>query len=212
MVKAILTAIIAAASLCACTYDVKTTASPALNVYSSYTDKLPGSYALLVQSDILAKKVDPSSHACSANNYPIDARATFKQSATDTMAQLVEKLEPVEQALTREQLQAGNYRGQIIIKAEDYDPRLTFVPGFWTATASSTVDISASLLVDGPSGRLLGTKASESRTEESEVSGCGGGKDALGRANGKATEALLDRLAERFSSEPRLRATSAALP
>ena len=212
MFRSMLVAAVAAVSLCACTYEVKTAASPALNVYSSYDDALPGTYALLVEPEILTKKVDPKSHACSAHSYPIDARATFKQSTTETMAQLVEKLEPVEKALTAEELRTRNYSGQIIIKAEEYDPRLTFVPGFWTSTASSTVDISVSLVVDGPSGRLLGTKASESRTVESDVSGCSGGSDALAKANAKASEAVLDRLAERFSNAPRLRANSVAVP
>jgi hypothetical protein len=144
------------------------------------------------------------------HSYPIDARAAFKQSAIDTVAQLVEAVEPIEKALTSAELREGQYRGQIIVKAEEYSPRLTFIPGFWMAHASSTVDISASLLVDGPDGRLLGTKASESRTVESDASGCSSGTDALGKANGKAMEAVLDRLAERFSNEPRLR--TAALP
>ncbi|HEY3145779.1 MAG TPA: hypothetical protein VGJ75_05480 [Dongiaceae bacterium] len=128
------------------------------------------------------------------------------------MKQLVEKLDPVEQPLTAEQLQAGNYRGQIIIKAEEYSPRITFASGFWAGTATSTVDITASLLVDGPAGRLLGTKASESRTADAEAVGCQVGTDVLAKANGKATAAVLDRLAERLSNEPRLRANSAALP
>lgn len=212
MLKSVLAAVVAAVSLCACTYEVKTASSPALNVYSSYDDALPGTYALLVDPEILTKKVDPKSHACSAHVYPIDARIAFKQSATETMTKLVEKLEPVEKALTAEELRAGNYSGQIIVKAEEYDPRLTFVPGFWTSTASSTVDMSVALVVDGLSGRLLGTKASESRTVESDVSGCSSGSDALAKANAKATEAVLNRLAERFSNAPRLRTNSVAAP
>jgi hypothetical protein len=210
MFKSMLAGVLAAVSLSACTYEVKTAAAPALNVYSSYGDKLPGKFALLVQPEIMTKEVEPSSDNCGPHDYPIDARAAFKQSAIDTVAQLVEAVEPIEKALTSAELREGQYRGQIIVKAEEYSPRLTFIPGFWMAHASSTVDISASLLVDGPDGRLLGTKASESRTVESDASGCGSGTDALAKANGKAMEAVLDRLAERFSNEPRLR--TAALP
>ena len=210
MLRSISAAVIAAIFLSACTYEVKTTAAPALNVYSSYGEKLAGKYALLVHSDIMTKEVEPSSDNCGPHDYPIDARAAFKQSAIQTVTQLVETVEPVETALTATDLAAGGYKGQIIVKAEEYDPRLTFIPGFWVAHASSTVDISASLLVDGPEGRLLGTKASESRTVESDASGCGSGTDALAKANSKAMAAVLDRLAERFSNEPRLR--TAALP
>ena len=210
MLRSILAAAIVAVSLCACTYEVKTTAAPALNVYSSYGEKLAGKYALLVQSDIMTKTVEPSSNNCGPHDYPIDARAAFKQSAIQTFTQLVETVETVEKALTAAELTDGQYNGLIVVRAEEYDPRLTFIPGFWSAHASSTVDMSASLLVDGPNGRLLGTKASESRTVESEASGCGSGADSLARANSKAMAALLDRLAERFSNEPRLR--TAALP
>ena len=210
MVRSVVAAIVAAVALCACSHEVKTIASPATSVRPVDGQKLPGSYVLVVQSDNMAKTVDPTSFSCGGPEFPIDARASFKQSARDTMVQLVEKLEPAEQPLTPEQLQAGKHRGQIIIKTTAYDAQLDFNPGLFSATADATVTIAASLAVDGPAGRLLEAEESDVRTVEHDVVTCGDGAEVLADANGKATVGLLERLAEHIAKEPKLR--TAALP
>ncbi|WP_119300227.1 hypothetical protein [Dongia deserti] len=210
MFRSIVAAVVAAVALCACSHEVKTIASPATSVRPADGAKLPGSYVLVVQSDKLIKTVDPSSFTCGGPEYPIDARASFKQSARDTMIQLVEALETAEQALTPEQLQAGKHRGQIVLETTAYDAQLDFNPGLFSATADATVTIGASLIVDGPAGRLLQAEESDTRTVEHDVVTCGDGAEVLAEANSKATVGLLERLAERFSTAPRLR--TAALP
>ncbi len=210
MLRSIVAAILAAVALCACSHEVKTIASPATSVRPAGGAKIPGTYVLVVQSDNLTKTVDPTSFTCGGPEFPIDARASFKQSARDTMLQLVETLEAREQELTAEQLQAGSHRGQIVIKTTAYDAQLDFNPGMFSATADATVTISASLVVDGPSGRLLEAQETDVRTVELDVVTCGDGAEVLADANSKATVGLLERLAEHLSKEPKLR--TAALP
>jgi hypothetical protein len=210
MIRSGLAAILAALVLCACSHDVKTIASPATSVRPADGRKLPGSYALVIQSDNLTKTVDPTSFTCGGPEFPIDARASFMQSARDTIVQLVEKVEAVNQPLSPAQLQSGNHRGQIVIKTTSYDAKLDFNPGMFSATADATVTIGASLVVDGPSGRLLEAAESDVRSVEQDVVTCGDGAEVLSDANSKATVGLLERLAEHLTKEPKLR--TAALP
>jgi hypothetical protein len=196
----------------ACAYEVPITASPAFDVYSNYRDKIPGRFALFIDASSFAREVKPTGHICSANSYPLNANASFKQSAVNTIEQLVEQVEVVERPLPVEELTAKGYHGQIVIKSDEYTARITFVPGFWSATASSSVDVSASLVVDGADGRFLGTSASASRSSELSSASCGDGAQAIADANSKATKELLGRLGERLANEPRLRQPQAQMP
>lgn len=195
----------AALGISACSYNVPTTASPAFDVYSNYRDKIPGSFALYVDANSFAREVKPTGQICSANSYPLNANISFKQSVTATIKQLVEQVEVVERPLPTADLAAKGYRGQIVVRSDEYIAHITFIPGFWTATASSSVDISASLIVDGADSRFLGTSASASRSTELSSASCGDGAQAIADANSKATKELLERLGERLANEPRLR-------
>lgn len=212
MPKLRLAAVAAALGISACSYDVPTTASPAFDVYSNYRDKIPGRFALFVDANSFAREVKPTGQICSANSYPLNANASFKQSTIQTIKQLVEELELVDRPLPIEELKDKAYRGQIVVKSDEYIAHITFIPGFWSATASSSVDISASLVVDGTDGRFLGTSASASRSTELSSASCGDGAQAIAEANSKATKELLERLGERLSNEPRLRQPVAQTP
>lgn len=207
-----LAAIGLACGISACSYDVPITASPAFDVYSNYRDKIPGRFTLFVDANSFAREVKPAGHMCSAHSYPLNANASFKQSALKTIEQIVEEVELVDRPLPVEELASKSYQGQIVIKSDEYIARITFIPGFWSATASSTVDISASLIVDGTEGRYLGTSAAASRSSELSSANCGDGAQAIADANSRATKELLGRLAERLANEPRLREPVAKAP
>ena len=67
------------------------------------------------------------------------------------------------------------------------------------------VEMTASLVVDGPDGRLLGSRASANGEERSNAgSACSGGADAISIAASDATEDLMNSLGERLSNAPRL--------
>jgi hypothetical protein len=81
-----------------------------------------------------------------------------------------------------------------------------FIPGFFMATAKSTVDLTATLQVIGPSGQLMGTTTSDHGKAKSPAGlACEGGSDAISDAASEAIQRTLGRLGERFSSSDRVR-------
>ena len=198
--------ILAALGVSACTYNASAPVSPAYDVYSNYDDKLPGQYALYVDSEKLAGEYSVEGYACSAHNYSQDATGAFEQSVSKTFQNLVENLELVDQPLSARDLEAQGYTGMIIVEAEDIDVRINVIPGFWTSDMSADVDLAASLRVNGREGRLLGTTVSgDDDAKTGAGAGCEGGAKALSEATSKALEDLMQRLGERLSNSRRLR-------
>lgn len=202
-----------ALALCGCAYNASVAVTPNLNVYTSYGDRLPGSYLLHVDADAFMRTVKPSGLTCSAHNYSLDAREAFQHSVLQTVAQLVENVQMVDRPLPADEVARRGARGMILVKAEGMSARLTYIAGFWTSKPEATVDLRASLVVDRPGlGRVLGTTASGDGEGVSPYGGdCGGGSDALGVATERAMEELLGTLGERLANAPRLRRSGEAI-
>ncbi|MDB5437060.1 MAG: hypothetical protein JWR47_3317, partial [Phenylobacterium sp.] len=184
-----------------------------LNVYSSYDDKLPGSYALYVDSELFSQTVRPTGYNCAAHTFPLDMRDTFKQSVVKTIQQLVEEVEVVQTPLSGEALARSGKRGQIIVRADGLTARVQFIPGFWRASSEGNVELTANMSVDGANGRILGTTAEGAGTAQGEAGlMCGGGANAVATAAEKATKQLLGQLGERLSNSPRMRAATNDIP
>ena len=196
--------------LSACAYQAPVVAVPNLNVYTSYSDKLPGDYLLFVDDDSLITNVHATGVACGAHSYPLDARAPFKDAVRQTLEQLVEHVTPVDAPVSSADLAAQGKAGMIIVKGNEVQARFAMVPGFWTASAEANVDLTAAVSVDGAGGRLFGTEASGTGHAEAPAGGlCSGPANALADATGTAMKQLLGQLGERMSNSPRLRTAQA---
>jgi hypothetical protein len=131
------------ALLCgACTYKAEVIESPAFNVVSSYGEQIPGKWLLYVEAAPLDRPVKPSGYACSAHNFPISAAGAFRSSVRETLDNVVDQLEVVDQPVTANQLGAYGARGLIVVRGEEIRPRLDVQPGFWTANMSTASDAS----------------------------------------------------------------------
>ncbi len=194
-------------SLGGCAYEAPVAVSPNLDVYSSYSEKLPGSYALYVSADNFDATVRPTGLGCSYHNYPVHLANAFKPSVIKTIQQLVENIEIVDHTLTEDEIKKSGKRGMIVVKGDTLNARILFVPGFWSQAATSDVELSASLTVDTPSGRALGTEAEGSGNGQADGGQfCEGGATAISRATEKAMKHLLGQLGERLSNAQKLRA------
>ncbi len=196
-----------------CAYDVGVQSAPELNVYSSYREPVPGRWAFYVESSGLADRVRPTGLNCSAHTFPINLTQAFETSVAQTFEQLVEELEVVRRPVDRTAIRSGDYTGQIIIRSEGLQTRIAFLTGFFSSPVEGRVEIDAGLTVDGPDGRLLGTRASGKGDGRAEVvMGCGGGSTALSQAASEALEELMGELGERFSNSRQLRELSSRRP
>lgn len=187
----------------ACAYNAPVSVSPNLNVYSSYSEQIPGDYLLFVESDALQTVVRPTGMQCGAHNYPVDAREAFRTSVLRTIDQLVGNVQLVDRPVPATEL---GERGMIIVRAESLEVDLQFIPGFWSSTADVDAEITASASVDLAGDRLFGTSASGDGDGQGDAGGaCEGGAHAVGRAIEEAMTEVLGQLGERMSNSPRLR-------
>ena len=206
MNKAVVVVSLAVVVLSGCTYKATTNINPATSIYSNYSDKVPGKYALYVDSEKMADTFKVSGYACSAHKYPVDARHAFSVSVERTLENIVEGLEVVPVPIDREGLRAREFTGMILVEARDLEIDLIVIPGFWTAEMKADAEITASIQVDGPDGRLLGTSVEGEDDYTTDAgAGCSGGGVAIGKAIEKAIKETLERLGERLSNAPKLR-------
>lgn len=195
----------------ACTYTTPVSVAPNLNVYSSYGTKIPGKFLLYVEADNLTTTAVANGQGCSFHKYPLDVAPSFRESVTGTMRQLVDEVETIDHPITTAEIAAQGAKGLIIVKGNELTARFSVIPGFWTATAEESVDMSASLTVDGVTGRLLGTEAEGSGRSTVQGGGsCGTITNGLAEATEKAMKKVLGELGERFSNSPRVRGQPAS--
>lgn len=193
--------------LSGCAYQAPVSMSASYDVYSSYEEKVPGKWAFWVDGDKFKESdVKPSSFQCSAHTFPVDASEVFEKSALKTFANLVESIEKVNSPIPSNQLAKSGFDGQIIIKSEDLDVDLIFIPGFWSMKAEAEVDFEASLSAFLQSGKILGTTVGAEGEEKGDSgTGCDGGALVIGKAAEDGMKRILRQLGEKFSSSTRLR-------
>ena len=193
----------------ACSHQVNTSVKPALNVYSSYSDKIPETYALMIDASELSGDFKVTGVVCSMHTYPMNLSSSFEQSVVQTLKQVIDNVVIVGAPLTREQLSASKMDGIIRIIGDGVDVDLIAIPGFWTAQMEAEVSIQASLIVDGLADRLLGATVLGDGEERRDIgNACGGGADAMSAAAEDALEDVSRAIGERISNAPKIREQS----
>ncbi len=199
-------ALAGACALTACSYDVSTMSSPQLNIYSNYTNKIPGKWALTVFVNDIGQDVGATGFACSANHYPLTVSSAFAQSSYATFQNMIDDVRALPRPIPASELAQNGFRGIIRVKAEELRARLLFLSGFLSNTAQSDVEIDASVTVDGPGGALVSTRATGHGSASNEGGMyCEGGALALQLAAERAMRDVLGQLAERVADTPALR-------
>ncbi len=197
--------------LSACTYHVQTVGTPQLDVYSNYSQKVPGKWAIAIDDSKLQKEVHSQDYTCAANVFPIDLRSSFRSSAISTFQNIVENVEVLDRPVPIQDLQRRGFTGEIFLRGEDLRSHLTYDPGWWSTKADSRVELDVGLVVDGANGRLVGTRATGKGDAVHDAGMfCGGTPDALADASQAAMKDVLGTLGERFTNAPQVR--SAAQP
>lgn len=197
-----------------CTYNASVESSPAFNVYSNYSDKVPGRFALYVGDDKTGvQEVDLLTYACSAHSYKIETGSSFSSSVHQTFENLVEELEVVELPLTAEDLRARDFTAMISVTLEDAEFELTVIQKFWSGDMAGEAEYVARLVVEGHNGRVLGTTVEASEDYRNDAGdGCDGGAKAISQASAAALKELMVRLGERLVNAPRVRELAEGVP
>lgn len=206
-----LLALSAALALAGCSYSVQPLSTKAVNIYSAYENKIPGRYALLLDGSLrnVQREIVPATHICRAHRYPIMVGDSLALSVKNTLESVFEQVSEYEAAPSAETLTKLGLSGVILVKLDDFAPRLQCAQGFWSGTCSASTELSFGVTVRGRGGVLAATSASGSKTSDGEAAGaCSGGATVIADSITRATRDALERLAERLSNSPKLRESS----
>jgi hypothetical protein len=181
----------------------------AVNNYSAYDDKIPGNYALVIDESMrnIERQIKPVTLVCQAHSYPIVIGDSLTVSVKQTLASIFES--PIVEQTTvpsNDSMKKLGMTGVILVKLDDFSPRVVCVQGFWSGTCSGSTDVSFGVNIRGVVGPLFSSAASGSKTADGDAGAyCGGAAIVIGDSITKATRDALERLAERLSNSPKLR-------
>lgn len=189
-----------------CAYKADPTSAPARNVVTSYSNKIPGRWAVLVEAERLNTTVRSQDIKCSAHTFPIDFTKGFPASVRETLPNVIAQVDFTEESSVPDAMKSTKSRGLIQIRGEQLEARLKIVPGFWTANVIVEVDMTVAVTVDGGGGRLFG-KTFDGHGHADRPAGmfCGGGADAVKAAAEDAQRNVLRRIAEDLANSDRVR-------
>lgn len=198
----------AAFFVCGCAYNVQPVSTKAINIYSSYESKVPGRFAIVIDDSTrnINREIRPVTSTCSAHSYPISLGESITISIERTLDSVFEQTIEQPTMLSTEAMTKLGIRGVILVKMDEFSPRLSCSMGFWSGTCAGSTDISLGVNIRGVNGVLFATSVSGSKTFDGDSgSGCDGGANVLSESITRATKDALERLAERISNSPRLR-------
>lgn len=195
------------AALAGCSYAVKPVSAPAVNVYSSYEDKIPGKWVVVVaDTSDLVREIKPSGFTCSAHKYPFDAGDSIRLSVQNTLQNVFEEIELRSVNPTLEEIERTGFSGYLMIRVTAFQPRLSCSPGFWEASCTATSELAIGVDAFGHSGKLLGTSVSGSKSSDGGAGGyCGEAANIFADAFQASVKDTMERLAERVSNATKLR-------
>ncbi|MCR4158796.1 hypothetical protein NUK34_08015 [Kerstersia gyiorum] len=139
----------------------------------------------------MSKKVD-TGFVCSAHNYTITVGTALTDSVLRTMQGAFKNVTRVD-AQTESQ---GDYYLDFYL--DEFNPRLRFNPGFWTATPESNVELSIRVRASRPDGTLVFQTTARGSGSEEDGGGCGDGMKVVEVATQKAMQRLMEDLAQKL--------------
>jgi hypothetical protein len=143
-------------ALLSCAYNTETIPTAANDTVTSYAAKVPGKWIVFVDGSALNQVVHPSDFRCAAHTFPLDFTIGFPASVRETLTNVVTQTQDSDTPVAGDAATHQGARGVISIRGESVEAELRVVPGFWSASIATDVTVTASVTIDGKSGRLFG--------------------------------------------------------
>jgi hypothetical protein len=208
--KAWLIALAASAlSLSACTYDVAPPAMPSMEVPVGFTDKVSGTWVLVIDSNVITAHIDPPGFACGAFDYPMDMNTTFQRTLTQLFRQVADEVAVSDHKLSPAELKAKGYAGQIEIGDLAFTPNVNFNQMSLSAKVSVSVELDATMTVRTPARTVLVKRFSADSGADSDAGLiCQDAPKAITRAIGTAMQQIMVNSASAFGNARDIRMMS----
>jgi hypothetical protein len=202
-------AIIACLLLSSCAYSVPMTISPAVNVYSGYDDKIPGTVVLVMDDSLrnIHDDIAPTSYFCSAHKFPIIMGTALTASIEETTSALFENVAEENNLPTQRELMGLNARGTVFVRLKRFSAKIRFSQGFWSSSADASSELVLDVTVRDVNNRsLMVTSVGGERSADGDAgSYCKNGANVLSDSISKTIEDTMERYAERISNSEKIR-------
>jgi hypothetical protein len=203
----ILICLLAATSI-GCTHMTPIKSVENVTVYSTFEDKIPGKFAIIVEQarDSLDRTVEPASHLCGGWSYPLEFTSSFTTSLVTTSSYIFEQ---ATRAYSSDipTLRQNGFTGYVLISIKHFEPRLQFIPKMFAATATADANLGFDYTVKNLDNKTIASGVvSASRTADGEAGGiCERGSDLLQTAVRNALQTSLEQYAERLANSEKIR-------
>lgn len=187
---ALILGLVALASGCAHQANVVSTSAG----YEVRSDKVNNGKAYVYISqdlDSLERIVKPG-HICGAHTYPLDAGPAVRASIMKTMEAAYKQVISVPSRSA-----AQSDAPMFAFSLDEFNPRLRFVPGFWSATADSSVEMAIKTSTTGIDGKEVSSATVRGFGQDSVDGGCETGADILAKSTQKAIRVTLENFVAR---------------
>jgi hypothetical protein len=194
--------------LSGCAYNVQPTSTQAVNIYTTFDQKIKGKWILVIDPSVrdVNRQVKPSSYACAAHTYPVAGGDALTNSVRRTMSVIFDEVIEQSTLPSAETLASLGARGSIIVRLDEFAPKITCTPGFWSMSCAGQAEIGFSVVVRLGGEQVVNTQALGSKGSDGDAgAACGGAATVLAEAITRATRDALERLAERVANSQRLR-------
>ena len=192
-----------------CAYCVPSTVSPAVNIYSSYKDKIPGTVFLVIDDNVknVSQDVKATSYFCKWHKFPVTLDSSLALSVKKTTDAIFEKVVEQGYLSTKDPFLPMGGQGIIYVKLNRFYPKISFFQGLGSVHANASCDIVLDVTVkDANKKNLLTTTVGSSRSVDGDGGAfCGKGANVLSEAISLAMRETMERYAERLSNSEKIR-------
>lgn len=192
--------------LAGCTYEVDTKAPAPPPPITAYASKVPGKWALLIDSEKTAVAPEVSGPRCSRFDYHADLAAMVEKAALDAFDHVAVDVRAVDHAMSRSELASGGYTGVITLRIATRQTRVA-VGDLLGGTADAHTVLAGTILVARAGQHVI--DASEQSSDDAQREAgltCDGAADAISTASNGAAQDLARKLAEQFANSSAVRA------
>jgi len=167
------------ASGCARTYKAPVESVQNINVYSSYEGKIRGSFDIIINLDpgLAIKDVKPSTFICGAHTFPVDISTILRTSIYAATEKIFEQINERTDIPSSEMMLKEQKTGYIIVRLKEFEPVITFMPGFFSGTANASCESALEVEIrDRKNVKVYETAVSGNRSASGDAgSMCGDG-------------------------------------
>ena len=203
------TLVLALLVITGCSYNANVGTVKNVNVYSAYEQKIPGTFALIINADrsMLNPTIKASSYACSFHKYPMTFDDGFIASMKSANESIFGAIISRTNIPTVAEMQKDALAGYIVIQSKMFEPRIRFIEGFFSMSSTATVTIGIDYSVRDRQNNLIltGSLSAERSADGDAGAFCDKGIGTLTEATQKAMRELLERYNERLSNSEKLR-------